>query len=330
MGSERHFEDVAKAISDGKLVPFLGAGVNLCDRPIGFRWSGELESPLRSDFLPSGSELAEYLAAKLHSPEPVRCVWPECLRPQPSSDLVRTSQEIVSYLGEGRLRENLYYVFQSKAPYTRVHEIIAGLGESLEPLNPEDSFPLVVTTNYDDLMERAYQAQGISPDVVCYKALPGALGGFYHANRKVERADENDRFCEKRPTLLKIHGTVDRTGSPHDTSIVITEDQYIDYLAREPLENSLPVTLASKLASHHFLFLGYSLRDWNLRVFLRKLTTAFGYRSWAVMHDSTDVDKKFWAHNGVDIIHMDLNEYMKRLKTEWDRLRHQRGRHLDP
>ena len=51
---------------------------------------------------------------------------------------------------------------------------------------------------------------------------------------------------------------------------------------------------SSEAADSHFLFLGYTMRDWNLRVFL---TAVFGEqlrtRSWAIQRDPT-LDSSFW------------------------------------
>ena len=44
-----HYKTVIKAITDGRLVPFLGAGVNLCGRPQNVAWQ-------RGQYLPSGGE----------------------------------------------------------------------------------------------------------------------------------------------------------------------------------------------------------------------------------------------------------------------------------
>jgi hypothetical protein len=87
----------------------------------------------------------------------------------------------------------------------------------------------------------------------------------------------------ERTVILKMHGAVDRT-NPEATwdSYVITEDHYIEYLARTDLANLVPVTLAAKLRRSHFLFLGYSMRDWNLRVILHRIwgEQKLKYKSW--------------------------------------------------
>jgi hypothetical protein len=46
-----HYTLVVKAIVDGRVVPFLGAGVNLCGRPPEVAWQ-------HGQYLPSGGELS--------------------------------------------------------------------------------------------------------------------------------------------------------------------------------------------------------------------------------------------------------------------------------
>jgi hypothetical protein len=54
---EAHFRMVASEIRAGRVVPFLGAGANLTGRPEEVIWK-----PGQLDWLPSGKELAAYLA----------------------------------------------------------------------------------------------------------------------------------------------------------------------------------------------------------------------------------------------------------------------------
>jgi hypothetical protein len=46
----RHCQIVARRLGVGSVVPFLGAGANLCERPSDARWE--------DGYLPSGAELA--------------------------------------------------------------------------------------------------------------------------------------------------------------------------------------------------------------------------------------------------------------------------------
>src|SRR5207249_7940101 len=76
---------------------------------------------------------------------------------------------------------------------------------------------------------------------------------------------------ERRTVILKLHGQVDRGPDREWESFVVTEDDYIDYLSRSDVAGAVPVALAAKLRRSHFLFLGYRMGDWNLRVILNRL-----------------------------------------------------------
>ena len=52
---------------------------------------------------------------------------------------------------------------------------------------------------------------------------------------------------------------------------MITENHYIDYLRQADIARLIPVNVVSRMRKSHFLFLGYSLKDWNLRVILNRL-----------------------------------------------------------
>ena len=67
-----------------------------------------------------------------------------------------------------------------------------------------------------------------------------------------------------RTVILKIHGQVDRGPAREWESFVVSEDDYIDYLAHADIANLMPVTLAAKLRRSHFLFLGYAPEEWPL------------------------------------------------------------------
>ena len=97
---------------------------------------------------------------------------------------------------------------------------------------------------------------------------------------------------------------------------MITEDHYINYLTRTDISNLLPVTLAAKLRKSHFLFLGYSLRDWNLRVILHRIwgEQKFTYKSWAILGKLELMEKDFWRSREVDVFNVPLDEYVTALE----------------
>ena len=156
---------------------------------------------------------------------------------------------------------------------------------------------LVVTTNYDDVLEQAFRAAGEPFDMVSYIADGEHQGKFRHTppgsadpvvvenpnDYKGLLMDALDNPGTDWNIILKIHGAVDRIDKDRD-SYVITEDHYIDYLTRTDVTNLLPVPIPAKLKESHFLFLGYSLSDWNLRVILRRIwrNQKLSSKSWAV------------------------------------------------
>ncbi|HEV7860842.1 MAG TPA: SIR2 family protein, partial [Pyrinomonadaceae bacterium] len=278
--SDEHYDGVIDSLTEGELVPFFGAGVNMCGRPENVGWGP-------GQYLPSGAELASYLANRFSYP------WAESV-----GDLLRVSQYVALVRGDGPLNKRLREIFIEQYPATSLHKFFARLPKILQRKTGRPSHQLIVTTNYDDVMEHAFTAEGEQFDVVTYMTGGGdsQRGKFLHWSAEggapviVDKPNEYrlplDEYRNlQRSVILKIHGAVDRTSSDGD-SYVITEDHYIDYLTRSDISSLVPITLAEKLKSSNFLFLGYSLRDWNLRVILHRIwkeqQQKGSYNSWAI------------------------------------------------
>jgi len=117
---------------------------------------------------------------------------------------------------------------------------------------------------------------------------------------------------EERTVLLKIHGQVDRRPERDSESFVVAEDDHIDYLAQGELASVVPVILAAKLRRSHFLFLGYPLEEWSLRVFLHRVwgRDKVSYRSWAVLPGAGRVERELWRQRGIDVVDAPLDDYV--------------------
>jgi hypothetical protein len=293
---------VARALVNGWVVPFIGAGANLCGR------TGPWKRP--GNTLPSGSELSEYLAR-------------ECFYPAPDKDnLVRVTQYQATMEGGGALYMRLRDVFVSDYGPTDLHRFLAQLPQKLEQSFGRPRYQLVITTNYDDALEQAYRHAKQPFDLFTYIAWGKNLGKFQFTPAK-GRPKLIDRpgtwvtpILEERPAILKIHGAIDRQTSDGD-SYVITEDHYIDFLLRTDVEDLIPASILPALQRTHFLFLGYSLADWNLRVILQRIWQQqnHDWSSWAVQHHASPLDLKFWTKRGVDIQVVDLLAYVRALEA---------------
>jgi hypothetical protein len=302
---DEHYRLLAKRMLAGAVVPFLGAGVNLCGRPA-------QPSPWRpGHHLPSGRELSEYLAAEMDYPYP------------DSGDLLRVSQYVDVSLGGGPLYETLHTAFDADYPPTPVHRLLASLPRLVRSsaVGTKAFFPLILTTNYDDALERAFTEAGEPFDLVTYIADGPERGKFQHTHPDgtvtlIAIPNEYAELrCDQRPIIAKIHGTVGRRIQDTD-SYVITENHYISYLAHTDIAQLIPVNMAMRMRKSHFLFLGYSLKDWNLRVILHRLwgDAAPRFRSWAIQYGPDEIDEKSWAQRGVDVFDQRLEGYTTQLE----------------
>jgi hypothetical protein len=312
--TDEHYDSVIDSLEEGELVPFFGAGVNMCGRPANTKWS-------LGHYLPSGGELADYLANKFNYP------WPE------THDLLRVSQYVALMRGVGPLNKRLREIFIAEYPPTPLHKFFARLPKVLEQKTGRASHQLIVTTNYDDVMEHAFGEAGEQFDVVTYMTTGSneQRGKFLHCSsegevRLIEKPNEyrlplDENRNLKRSVVLKIHGAVDRQVPDRD-SYVITEDHYIDYLTRSDISSLVPITLAEKLKSSNFLFLGYSLRDWNLRVILHRIWMEqqqnANYKSWAIQLKPEKLEQKFWENRNVEIFHSQLDDYIVDINRRLD------------
>ena len=299
----RHLGIAAKAILRGRVVPILGAGANLCDREPGAPWT-------MGSNLPSGAELSRWLADEFDCDVRDR------------DDLVRVSQYADLTAGEGALYALLREIFTRTYPVPSLHRLLAGLPRWMAERGHQVRTQLIVSTNYDDLLELALREADVEFDLVRYLTNGPDQGRFVH-----ERPDGSEEVIrvpnaydaldpDQRTVVLKIHGAVDREDERHD-SYVITEDHYIEYLTRSNPSELFPVKVLAKLVNNHMLFLGYGLRDWNLRVILHQILALreVGWKSWAVQDVVDEFDEKLWRTRDVDLFRSRLSSYVSGLRS---------------
>jgi len=164
-------------------------------------------------------------------------------------------------------------------------------------------------------------------DVVWYEAEGRHRGRFVHCPSggtpaPIETPNDYRGFdLAKRSVIFKIRGAIDRTtvagGRPRD-SFVIAEDQYIDYLIHSGSSAFLPTVLSEEIGDCHILFIGYGLKDWNMRVLLRRVCqeSRLSWESWAVQRpqDFDAVESELWRDRNVRLIGADLNDFTRTLE----------------
>jgi DNA-binding SARP family transcriptional activator len=290
-------EAITEAILQGRLVFVFGPGVNACSQSTG-----------NGGALPIRHELAEQLAEVFGCP------------PEHAGELTKVAQYIAITRGVGPLYDELHALLDHEHAPGPVHRFAAELpGLLRERKIPQ---PIIVTTNYDRGLERAFQDADEEADVIAYVSLGRERGKFLHRSAEgTTRVITNPNAyagvpLDRRPVLLKIHGEVDVEPARDSESFVVSEDDYIAYLAETGIGGVLPVTLAARLRRSHFLFLGYGLVDWSFRVFLQRLwpDEQPGYCSWAVQPEATALERDFWRRRAVELVDSPLDEQVERLR----------------
>jgi SIR2-like domain len=294
-------------IREGKVIPFLGAGANLVDRPAPAE--GEEWEP--GDYLPNGGELAAYLA-RLHD-------FPQ----DEAKELVRVAQFVdLRFDGEAVLFEHLRGVFTRAYQPNQLHRLLAELPKQMRAENRDPPHQLIVTTNYDDVLEQAFDEAEEAYDVLYYVSDPDRPGRFMHLQPDGTRGSTAKRgtralLLKDRTIILKIHGAVDRADDNND-SYVITEDHYIDFVARTRIAKLLPEYVMARMTTSHFLFLGYGMRDWNLRVILHQIWAEQRrrYGSWALQYEPHELDARFWQRHRVEIKNVRLERWVQEMRRQ--------------
>jgi len=274
-----HVGDVVRELLGGRLIPVIGADVG---------------------------DLAAELAHRFDIPGDI-------------PHLAHVSQHIAVMRGAGPLYDELHDRFVGADAPTPVHRFFA----ALPPLLREHGAPhqLVVTTSYDLALEQAFVEAGEEYDVVGYVAEGRDRGKFCHVtsdgdSRVIDEPNTySDLSLARRTVILRLHGQVDPRPERDRESFVVTEDDYIHYLGNGELTSVVPVSLVVKLRRSHFLFLGYVLRDWNLRVVLHRLwgDQRVNFRSWAVHEEPAPVEEAFWRQRDIAVIDRPPVEYVDAL-----------------
>jgi len=219
----------------------------------------------------SRAECILFLGAGVHSPPPVESPfrYPEAERPPVGSTLSRQLAEKARVLADHpnetptNLQRMSLFFETTKGRRQLVREIEAAVHDGKVPSPAlralaELNFPLVVTTNFDRLFERALTEAGKEPFVSVYSP---------------EAAETEDypgpMPTPQQPFVCKIHGDI---GKPE--SIVVTDDDYIHFVLRmsdKAPYDPVPMTFRFYFTKWTTLFVGYSLVDYNLRLLFKTL-----------------------------------------------------------
>ncbi len=191
--------------------------------------------------VPSWRELVKTIADNIHYDKCEACC-------EKNDDCPKSTCQIrYDYTQEELVRIPEYF-FQKDTPnnYENYYNLIENtlrVGSGPNPIDDEifDIMPHhIITTNFDSLLEDSTALNSKLYTVVAKD------------NDLISRA--TDKY------IIKMHGDFE-----DKTSLVLKESDYIDYEQNHPLISTF---IKALLVNHTFLFLGYSLNDYNLNLII--------------------------------------------------------------
>jgi hypothetical protein len=301
---------IADCFRDRSIALFLGAAASFVGAPCNMA-------------LPSGTELAKLLVER--SEYPGALSDPLTKVAQYLEEIPADREYILSTVAT-RFCEQVNPEYESS-----LTKFLAGVPSAVIPR-------LIITTNYDTLVERVLEKRTIPYLVVshvlkgsryagrllCYKSLQTPLDSSNIQTRhQVEDQLIELNYQGVQPVLLyKMNGTAWlRSGKVMLDSVVLTENDYIDFLAQDILSR-IPDTILGLLRASRLLFLGYALEDWNFRVLLRKLQLIQRQdkenlrRHWAFLLGADNVETRFWDKRGVNLYPVSLDICLSHLAQD--------------
>jgi hypothetical protein len=239
------WETLVGNIRDGMCVPFLGAGAARGLLPTGAELAQEVLTLLAGDVVPFAGETR--------------------------NDLAKASQYAASTRGdESLVKRRVAQSIEDRAKPVRtdptrlppIHRTLAAL-----------RLPIYLTTNYDDMLELALaQVPGCNARREICRWKPDLFDD-------VPSVFDDEAFVEDpaKPIVFHLHGHW-----AHPDSLVLTEDDYIEFLLNVSPEvsggvagftgrHALASPIKRALRKKPLLFVGYSLADVNFLVILRGL-----------------------------------------------------------
>jgi hypothetical protein len=294
---DSHYESVLDYMIDGgTVVPILG--------------------PRLRGTLPDADALAGLLAERFK------------LSPRPAT-LAGVAQEVAITEGPSFLARELREALRGEQQPTALHRFLASFPGRLAKRKLPPRYQMIVSTGYDVGLEQAFEDAGEPYDLAVF--VPGGQdeGKFAHVpwrgdptvipQPSLYRGFPIDGYDElERTVIVKVLGEANwkNGGLTRERGLVITEDQYIDYLVTEQIGSVIPLQILNKLTSSHCLFVGYAMRDWSLRVFLRRIWQGgpLEDRSWAVEDGPDELEKDFWSSLHVELLSGSPDEYARRLE----------------
>jgi hypothetical protein len=148
--------------------------------------------------------------------------------------------------------------------------------------------PVYVTTNYDDFLYQSLKSRRRDPrsEFCRWNKYVADDPSVFPGNPPYQPSPAN-------PVVFHLHGS-----ASNPSSLVLTEDDYLEFLMNVAKNAPLPKQIEKAIASTSIMFVGYRFSDWNFRVVFRTLVGYLAGRQMThvcvqlVPHDVADEQEK--------------------------------------
>jgi hypothetical protein len=257
-----------------------------------------------------------------------------------SPSLLEASSYFEYKLKRETLRRFLIDVFNDKkSTPTVTHELVAEvagnyLGANAD--NDEASDYLIVTSNYDGLMEIALDRAKLpyyvltvrlneSPVVVDVRFTNSVQSYLGYTAERYQRFLQNIRVVPPREfsavgrrvkplvALFKIHGDLYPPGaSERPDTIVISDDDYVRFFHNDAQIGMLPAFIQELMQKKTLLLLGYRFSDWNVRSFYNTIAEKRipgKQADWAVLMKISRYERGYFETRQINVAETTLAEF---------------------
>jgi hypothetical protein len=352
--NSQHLKDMGRCIDRDKqlLIPFFGPEINLFYRDknttrlifeqhlTDYLLEQEGKDLLRS--IVGDCPFCRGTSTSLPKDCPLMKAW---LGRKADSDLIVSEQDLsiarlkVRYLAQHKKLNNnriidiytdirsWYNNNRARLEPSPMYTLFAEFIRDFQKIRNKSPLPLIVTTNYDDLLESSLYKAGVNFDIVYYSVPEeeGLGGSFWHQPGKQNSSGNSSApkqvsntyevLAEDKTVILKLCGTLAAE------NFAIAEDHYINYPSYKDINTRLlPGDLLNSLQRRHtVLMLGCSVNDSQHQMILKSIwgPKRIGGRgeSWLIHHDQVcRLDQLNWQkRHGVSILEYDLSTYYTEL-----------------
>ncbi|HEX6749382.1 MAG TPA: SIR2 family protein [Longimicrobium sp.] len=157
---------------------------------------------------------------------------------------------------------------------TDVHRLLASLPHRV-----------IVTTNYDDLLERSLKQEGRTVHVIC-------------DDREIGLWSEAEDV-----QVVKIHGNLDQA-----QSIILSAADYDRFLRRNP---ALQRKIHDLFSHRTIVFVGYSMRDWNIELIYNTVwheLEQMKRRAFMLTFEQDEHLVREWERRGMCVLRLDPSD----------------------